>query len=243
VRGEGDSAQERITSFWNVVGPGYNTPDNVAAPGSPEYAAWREAIRSVLPGEPCDLLDVGTGTGFVARIAAELGHRVTGVDLSDGMLDSAREELGKAGLQVSLLVGDAVSPPFPAESFDVVISRSVLWTLREPDTAFENWHTLLRPRGQVVAIYGLADHTTDEPDQAEKPTRDPAGLFQQAYTSQTRALLPAMQLTDHDPLLQIAEQAGFVEVTTSPLTMVRGWETSPGSDQPYALVGRRPDQR
>ncbi len=234
---EAESVQGRISAFWDQVGPSYDGPDNVAEPGSAAYADWREAIRSVLPEAPSDLLDVGTGTGFVARLAAELGHRVTGVDLSEGMLNSARLQLPRAGLPVTLMVGDAVDPPFPAASFDVVISRSVLWTLREPATAFANWHRLLRPGGRVVAIYGLADRPPRpaDPDQDAEPT----GLFPRTYTASVRAALPAMALTAHGPLVWIAKDAGFVGLTTSPLTVVRGWETSPGSVLPYALVGRR----
>jgi SAM-dependent methyltransferase len=233
---EDETVQGRITAFWNVVAPGYDTPANVAAPGSAEYSGWSGAIRSVLPEEPSEVLDVGTGTGFVARIAAELGHRVTGIDLSESMLEAAREGSAGSGLDVRFVVGDAVRPPFPPECFDVVISRSVIWTLREPLLAFRNWHALLRPGGRVVAIYGLEASTPEDAGSADEPE----GLFEQHYTRETRAALPAMRLREHDPLLQMAERAELLDVTTTPLEVVRGWETSPGSDLPYALVGWRP---
>ena len=50
----------------------------VAPAGTGDYANWVEAIRSMLPASPARVLDVGTGTGFVARIAADRGHQVTG---------------------------------------------------------------------------------------------------------------------------------------------------------------------
>ncbi|GAB3749250.1 hypothetical protein GCM10028864_22690 [Microlunatus parietis] len=230
-----DAVQKLITSFWNQVAPGYDEPANVAAPGTAAYADWREAIGSVLPGSPAEVLDVGTGTGFVARIAAELGHRVTGIDLSEGMLARARAATG-AEASVAYRVGDAVAPPFPATSFDAVISRSVLWTLRKPGQAFRNWFTLLRQAGQVAVIYGLADRP---PPQSAAPEQR-AGLFQRTYTDETRAALTAMYLDDHGPLIELAEAAGFADVTVRPLTRLTGWENSPGSALPYALVGYRP---
>lgn len=227
-----DDVQQAITSFWNVVAPGYDGPDNVAAPGSADYLAWQEEIRALLPEPPGDVLDVGTGTGFAARIAAGAGHRVTGADLSEGMLDRARAAAGGA---VTYRIGDAVAPPFPPGSFDAVMSRCVLWTLREPGRAFRNWHTVLRPAGRVVVIYGLADRPEPE------PTEQRTGLYYRTYTDEVRAALSAIQLDDHGPLIGLAEAAGFSDVTVRPLPGLRGWETSPRSELPYALVGHRPD--
>lgn len=116
-------------------------------------------------------------------------------------------------------------PAVAAESFDVVVSRSLLWTLREPRRAFASWWRLLRPGGRVVAIYGLAP-----------PGAPDEGL----YTAATRDQLPAMHLEDHDIPVQAAEDAGFRHISTTALHALRGWETSPGSDLPHALTGYRP---
>lgn len=131
VSEEMQKAQGQITAFWNTVAAGYDSdPANVAPPESRDYEAWTQAIRSVLPVVPSKVLDVGTGTGFLAWIAAELGHRVTGIDLAESMLEGARAQTAKRRLEVTFEVGDAVAPPFPDRSFDVVISRSLIWTLR-----------------------------------------------------------------------------------------------------------------
>jgi 2-polyprenyl-3-methyl-5-hydroxy-6-metoxy-1,4-benzoquinol methylase len=74
--------QTQITAFWDTVAPAYDCPDNVASPGTPGYDHWTEALRFLLPVPPTRVVDVGAGTGFLARIAAELGHRVIGIDLS-----------------------------------------------------------------------------------------------------------------------------------------------------------------
>jgi SAM-dependent methyltransferase len=231
--------QGRITAFWDTVAPDYETPDNVVPVGTADYAKWVEALRSVLPASPARVLDVGTGTGFVARIAAELGHQVTAIDLSEGMLDasSARD----CGLAITFAVGDAVDPPYPAGSFDVVVSRSVVWTLRQPQLAFRNWYKLLTPGGRMVAIYGLsaAARTEPPPDADAKASGQEPTVFERHYTPETRKELTAMYLTGHESLVTAAGAAGFRDVEVIPLEMVRGWETSPGSDLPYALSATR----
>jgi SAM-dependent methyltransferase len=232
------AVQGRITTFWDAVASGYDSPGNVALPGTAQYANWVKALGSALPDSSARVLDVGTGTGFVARIAAELGHRVTAIDLSAAMLEASA--MHDAGLEITYAVGDAVDPAFPAGSFDVVVSRSLLWTLREPETAFRNWYELLSPGGRVVAVYGLSRAAEPGPPQASGgPSQEPT-LFERHYTPETQAALPAMHLSDHEPLLRAAAAGGFRDLSARALEIVRGWETSPGSELPYALVGYRP---
>lgn len=228
----GEAAQRSITSFWQIVAPHYDSPENVARPGTDGYQDWTRAIRSVLPDPPARVLDVGTGTGFVARIAAELGHAVTAIDLSEAMLDaSTASDPG-----ISFSIGDAVDPPFEAESFDVVINRSLLWTLREPARAFTNWHALLAPGGRAICIYGIRPETTSPPSPPDEPR---AEIFSRHYTSAVQAQLPAMHLHDHEPAIQWATTAGFDNVEAVALEPVADWEASPGAFQPYALLAHR----
>ena len=230
------AVQRNITAFWDAVASQYDTTENanVAAPGSVEHTRWVEAVRTLLPEQAADVLDVGTGTGFLARIAAELGHRVTAIDLSTGMLDAS---LGRDDEHaITFAVGDAVDPPYPPGGFDAVMSRSLIWTLREPTTAFGNWYHLLRPGGWVLALYGLAPTTSSDDADSDDHELD---VFQRHYNRDTQAHLPAMHLADHDPLFEAAAAAGFCDVTTTALEALRGWETSPGSNLPYALVGYR----
>ncbi|KAA8886235.1 class I SAM-dependent methyltransferase [Nocardia colli] len=228
--GAGAAAQRRITSFWQVVAAEYNSPDNLARPGTPGYDDWVSAICGLLPEPPARVLDVGTGTGFVARIAAELGHQVTAIDLSEAMLEATIAP----GLAISFAVGDAVDPPFAPGSFDVVINRSLLWTLREPERAFVNWHALLASGGRAVCIYGVNSEAGGPPVDQRK-----AELFAGYYTREVQSLLPAMRLADHEPVIRLANGAGFDDVEIVELESVQGWEASPGAFQPCAIIAHR----
>ncbi|MFI9025082.1 methyltransferase domain-containing protein [Streptomyces sp. NPDC053560] len=115
-------------------------------------AAWAHRLQAWLPTEPSDVLDLGCGTGSMALLAAEQGHRVTGVDRSPRMVEAARAKL--AGREARILIGDAARPPVAARQFDVVLVRHVLWVLPDPEAVLRKWVRLLRPGGRLVLIEG-----------------------------------------------------------------------------------------
>ncbi|GAA3506501.1 class I SAM-dependent methyltransferase [Streptomyces prasinosporus] len=116
-------------------------------------AAWAARLREWLPARPGDVLDLGCGTGSLSLLAAEQGHRVTGVDRSPAMVELARQKL--AGRHAVFLTGDAARPPVDGERYDAVLVRHVLWTLPEPDRALRRWRDLLRPGGRLVLVEGV----------------------------------------------------------------------------------------
>ncbi|MFI8220585.1 class I SAM-dependent methyltransferase [Streptomyces sp. NPDC085932] len=115
--------------------------------------AWADRLRGWLPGRAGDVLDLGCGTGSLSLLAAEQGHRVTGVDLSPAMVRLAREKL--AGRDAVFLVGDAAAPPVGEQRFDAVLVRHVLWTLPDPARVLRRWYGLLRPGGRLVLVEGV----------------------------------------------------------------------------------------
>lgn len=116
-------------------------------------AAWAGRLRDWLPARAGDVLDLGCGTGSLSLLAAEQGHRITGVDSSPAMVALAREKL--AGRDAVFLVGDAAAPPVGEERYDAVLVRHVLWTLPEPRRALRHWRDLLRPGGRLVLVEGV----------------------------------------------------------------------------------------
>ena len=80
---------------------------------------------------------------------------MTGLDLSEKMMDEGRKKTKERALSMTFLHGDAENPPFPDNHFDVVINRHLLWTLPNPETALKSWKRIIKPGGRVIIIDGL----------------------------------------------------------------------------------------
>ncbi|WLQ32978.1 trifunctional class I SAM-dependent methyltransferase/NUDIX hydrolase/VOC family protein [Streptomyces castrisilvae] len=115
--------------------------------------AWARRLKSWLPTETCDVLDLGCGTGSLSLLAAGRGHRLTAVDSSPRMAERARAKL--AGTDADVLVGDAARPPVGDRRFDVILARHVVWLLPDPAAALRHWAGLLRPGGRLVLVEGV----------------------------------------------------------------------------------------
>jgi ubiquinone/menaquinone biosynthesis C-methylase UbiE len=98
------------------------------------------------------VLDVGTGTASLAIEFAEgiPGVQVVGLDLSDVILELARDNAQKsqASLRVSLEKGDAEDMPFEDDTFDLVISSDTLHLVKNPVRMFSEIHRVLGPQGR-----------------------------------------------------------------------------------------------
>lgn len=84
--------------------------------------AARAAVEIAAVGSGDRVLDVATGTGNAALLAAERGGQVVGVDFEPALLEVAEQRATDSGLQVRWLTGDLGSLPVPDESADVVLS-------------------------------------------------------------------------------------------------------------------------
>ena len=94
---------------------------------------------------------------FFSCILSEMGHKVTGIDASEGMLSCARDNAGKLNVTPSFFIMDVNSIEFPDDSFDVVISRNVTWTLEHPGEVYAEFKRLLKPGGKLI-IYDANWH-------------------------------------------------------------------------------------
>jgi SAM-dependent methyltransferase len=213
--------QDRINEFWTWRGDS-RQPGDLAIRNDDELKTWMSVVQPLLPPAPAEVVDLGTGQGFLALVFAALGHKVRGFDLAQGQLDRAREYAANSSNPPEFGIGDAGAPPLDAASVDGLASRDVLWTLLDPATAFRNWFKIIRPGGRLLVFHGVTINPNDT--LGTKSRGD--SLYNDAEVSAN--LLPLRHQPTLDPAVPLALQAGFQDVQITQLgaieEFVRGFE-------------------
>ena len=120
-------------------------------PGPPQRLYDMLALLGVgNPGQR--LLDLGTGTGLVAREFARRGCVVSGTDIAPGQIEAARADALREGLNVDFQLAAAEQCPHPDASFDVV-TASQCWMYFDADRACAEVKRVLRPGGLLVTTH------------------------------------------------------------------------------------------
>ena len=137
-----DEARGPASSF-GLVADAYER----ARPGYPE-----EAVRWLVGDEPCDVVDLGAGTGKLTRSLGTLGHRVTAIEPLPEML----ELLPAAAPGAAAILGNAEIIPLPDAYADVVTAaQSFHWF--DLDLALPEIARVLRPHGRLALVWNKRD--------------------------------------------------------------------------------------
>ena len=136
----------------NIIDWGQTSQDfALYRPGPPNsFYEKLEVFNVGFPGQR--VLDLGTGTGVVARKFAEMGCSVTGVDISEQQIKIARVLTNDAGLSVDYHVAPAEKTGLPEAKFDVIIANQC-WLYFNPDKIIEEVHRMLAPGGVLVTSH------------------------------------------------------------------------------------------
>lgn len=98
------------------------------------------------------LLDVGTGSGQFALIAARAGVDATGCDIATNWVEAARVRANDEGLKAQFDEGDAEALPYPDASFDVVASLIGAMFAPRPDLVASELKRVCKPGGKIVML-------------------------------------------------------------------------------------------
>ena len=96
------------------------------------------------------VVDLATGTGNAALLAARAGAFVTGVDTAPRLIDVARSRAVGEGVDASFVVADMQALPFDDGSFDVALSVFGLIFAADASRAFDEMIRVLRPAGRAL---------------------------------------------------------------------------------------------
>jgi phosphatidylethanolamine/phosphatidyl-N-methylethanolamine N-methyltransferase len=106
------------------------------------------------------ILEVGVGTGL-SLSSYSRKSQVTGIDISEPMLEKARERVKKQGLDHvrSIVVMDAEKLDYPAASFDVVVAQYVITAIPNPENALNEFIRVTRPGGEIIVTTRIGAET------------------------------------------------------------------------------------
>ena len=153
-----DGLKNKITDYWSQRAETF-AAQRVREFESEKHDLWLREFQQYIPRDQrLQILDVGTGTGFFALLLAAAGQQVTGIDLTENMIEEAKKISGKMGIQADFYVMDAEAPQFAPGTFDIIVSRNLTWTLPHLDAAYRSWHDRLVAEhmimGSVAVLFG-----------------------------------------------------------------------------------------
>jgi len=232
---------QRIRQWWDEDAHVYDDAAGHALSDPVEAAAWRRVLERTLPPAPASVLDAGTGTGSLALAAADLGYEVTGVDLSDGMLQRARAKAADRGVEIAFVHGPAEAPP--SGPFDAVIERHVLWTIPDPVAALIAWRSVTAPGGRLVLLegsWGGEGPFVAPSDALARFVGRAYGIVEHHHATYPEDLsLPLQGLHDPKPFVEAVERAGWERLRIARLRDVE-WAIERRQRWPLGPLTRRP---
>ena len=121
-----------------------------------DMGRFRAGARAVAEhtAPAAQVLEVAPGPGYLAVEIARSGRQVSAVDISKSFVEMVRANARKAGVDVDVRHGDAAAIPFPADSFDFVVSMAAFKNFADPLGALNEIHRVLKPGGRA-SIFDL----------------------------------------------------------------------------------------
>ena len=154
--------KEKIEQMFNDIAPSYDRLNHLMSLGIDNI--WRKkALKEIVDGTQQQILDVACGTGdstIAIAKAMEPGGRVTGIDISAGMMEPLMRKAAHEGVhdRIKLLQADALQMPFEADSFHRVTCAFGIRNFEDRKKGLAEFLRVLKPGGRAVILeLGIPD--------------------------------------------------------------------------------------
>lgn len=176
---EKSAKKEQVARMFDNISRNYDFLNHFLSLGIDR--GWRrKAISLLSAAQPKEMLDVATGTGDFALEAMKLNpNKITGIDISEGMLEIGRKKIAQRGLsdRIVLLSGDSENLPFPENKFDAVTVAFGVRNFENLEKGLSEIFRVMKPGATLVVL------------EFSKPARFP---FKQLYNFYFKAILPVI---------------------------------------------------
>ena len=156
VKPYGEGAKtEQVRQMFDSIAPAYDFMNRAMTLGIDIW--WRRlAVKRLKRLNPAYILDVATGTGdFAIQLQDSLQpQHITGIDLSQGMLDEARRKVKEKGLEqaISFEQGDCMALSMQDESFDAVTVAFGVRNFEHLQQGYQEMARVLKPGGMLCVL-------------------------------------------------------------------------------------------
>lgn len=221
---EHSAKKEQVARMFDNISHRYDFLNHFLSLGIDK--GWRKkAVGFLRPLKPRQILDVATGTGDFAFQSLELNpEKITGIDISEGMLDVGRRKVRERKLDhvVELMSGDSENIPFDANTFDAVTVAFGVRNFQHLEQGLKEMLRVLKPGGMAVIL------------EFSRPRKFP---FKQVYSFYFKFILPKIgrvvssdkaaytylpesveAFPDGEEFLHILQQVGFKNTQCRVLT-------------------------
>ena len=147
--------KEGIRKLFDNIAPDYDKLNHILSMNIDK--GWRrKAVKELLDTqEPLNILDVACGTGdFTIEIAqkAPAGSKVTGIDLSEGMMKIGREKIKAAGVDAQMVQGDCEELPYADNTFHRISVGFGVRNFEHLEIGLQQMHRVITPGGKLVVL-------------------------------------------------------------------------------------------
>lgn len=149
-----DSKKEQVAQMFDNIAFRYDFLNGLLSLGI--HKGWRrKCVNKLIALQPKQILDVATGTGDFAIECAKLKPaKITGIDISEGMMKFGREKLKKLNLDnlIELKQGDAETVDFADNSFEAIVVGFGVRNFENLEKGLKNLNRILKPGGSLVIL-------------------------------------------------------------------------------------------